>query len=89
MGVFEYYLISMSIMTFAAYGIDKLHAIKGKARIRNATLLGLALIGGAFGAFLGMHLFHHKTSQTTYRVWVPLMMLLQLAALICKNRFLG
>ena len=85
MGVFEYYLIAMNIMTFAAYGIDKLHAIKGKARIRNATLLGLALIGGGFGAFLGMQLFHHKTSQTNYRVWVPLMMLVQLAVLLLSR----
>ena len=51
MGVFAYYFIAMNIMTFAAYGIDKLYAVKGKARIRNATLLGLALIGGACGAF--------------------------------------
>ena len=77
-----YYLIAMNIMTFAAYGIDKLHAIKGKARIRNATLLGLALIGGAFGAFLGMQLFHHKTLKTSYRVGVPLMMLLQIAIFV-------
>ena len=89
MGVFAYYFIAMNIMTFAAYGIDKLYAVKGKARIRNATLLGLALIGVACGAFLGMQLFHHKTRQTRYRVWVPLMMLLQLVLVICKNRFPG
>ncbi|MGN0312290.1 MAG: DUF1294 domain-containing protein [Lachnospiraceae bacterium] len=82
MDIFMYYLIAMNIMTFAAYGIDKLHAIKGKARIRNATLLGLALIGGAFGAFLGMQLFHHKTLKTSYRVGVPLMMLLQIAIFV-------
>lgn len=73
----EYYLIAMSIMTFAAFGVDKLHAIKGKARIRNATLLGLSLVGGAVGGFLAMHLFHHKTCQKPYTIGIPLMILLQ------------
>ena len=56
-----YYLIALNIVTFFVYGIDKWKAKRAKCRIREAALLGLAVLGGSIGALLGMKVWHHKT----------------------------
>ena len=48
------YLIAINVVTFIVYGIDKMKAKRSKWRIPEATLLGLAVIGGSVGAWLGM-----------------------------------
>ncbi|MBO4217750.1 MAG: DUF1294 domain-containing protein [Clostridia bacterium] len=53
----------MSIITMILYMIDKSKAQRGKWRIKEATLLGFGLFGGAIGGFLGMYLFRHKTKH--------------------------
>ena len=45
------YLLIINVVTFALYGIDKWKAIHNKWRIREATLLITALIGGSLGSF--------------------------------------
>lgn len=72
------YLIGINIITIAVYGIDKRNAVHGKWRIRVSTLLGLAAAGGAAGALLAMHLFHHKTRKKKFTIGVPLMLLVQI-----------
>ena len=76
-----FYLILVNIIAFAAFGIDKRKAVKHKYRISEATLLGLALIGGSAGALAGMHLFHHKTKKLLFRA-VPMLLADQIALLI-------
>ena len=56
-----YYLIALNIVTFLVYGIDKWKAKRAKWRIREAALLGLAVLGGSIGALQGMKVWHHKT----------------------------
>lgn len=48
------YLAVINVVTFFMYGIDKWKAKKSKWRIREAALLGLAVLGGSIGAWLGM-----------------------------------
>ena len=55
------YLAVINVVTFLVYGIDKWKAKKSKWRIRETTLLGLAVLGGSIGAWLGMKVWHHKT----------------------------
>ena len=76
-----FYLILVNIIAFAAFGIDKRKAVKHKYRISEATLLGLALIGGSAGALAGMHLFHHKKKKLLFRA-VPMLLAVQIALLI-------
>ena len=40
------YLVTINVATFSMYGIDKWKAKKSKWRIREAALLGLAVLGG-------------------------------------------
>ena len=72
-----YYLFVINVITFAAFGLDKRKAKKRKFRIRESVLLGLALIGGSFGAMAGMFLFHHKTRKPAFRIGIPVLFLLQ------------
>ena len=71
------YLGIINVITFLAFAIDKLHAIKGKRRIRIITLLGLAFVGGSTGALLGMYTLRHKTKVDYFTVGVPLIMIMQ------------
>ena len=61
--IFGIYLGAISVITLFAYLIDKLKAKAGAWRIPEKVLLGLSLLGGAFGGIIGMYLFHHKTKH--------------------------
>ena len=77
-----YYLLAINAVAFFVYGIDKLKARKGWWRIPEATLLLLAIIGGSIGAWLGMKVWHHKTMHKKFRYGLPLILLLQLSAVL-------
>ena len=71
------YLMVINLVTFIVYGIDKSKAKKHLWRIPEATLIGLALMGGSVGAFLGMRLFHHKTKHVKFYVGVPVIFVVE------------
>ena len=72
------YLVVINVVTFFVYGIDKWKAKKSKWRVSEATLLGLAVIGGSIGAWLGMKAWHHKTLHRKFRFGVPLILVVQI-----------
>lgn len=76
------YILAVSLLTWAMFGIDKWKAVHGKWRIRESTLLGLSLIGGAAGGLAAMYLFRHKTRKMRFRVGVPLMFFAQMVLLL-------
>ena len=76
------YLAVINVVTFFMYGIDKWKAKKSKWRIRDPALLGLAVLGGSIGAWLGMKVWHHKTQHKKFKYGVPVIIIIQLA-LIC------
>lgn len=59
-------LAAINFAAFAAFGIDKSLAERGLWRIRESTLLGLALLGGTAGAYAGRALFRHKTRKQPF-----------------------
>ena len=73
-----YYLIALNVVTFLVYGLDKWKAKKSKWRIREAALLGLAVLGGSIGAWLGMKVWHHKTMHKKFRYGIPAIIIIQL-----------
>lgn len=75
------YLLVINIATFFTYGIDKWKAKKSKWRIREASLLALAVLGGSIGAWIGMKVWHHKTMHKKFKYGVPAILILQLALL--------
>ena len=80
--LFIHYTIAIIIISYIAYGVDKLKAKKGWWRIPEATLLMLAVIGGSIGAWCGMMLFRHKTKHWKFKLGVPVIILLQFALLV-------
>ena len=76
------YLIAINVVTFFMYGIDKWKAKRSKWRISEATLLGMAVIGGSIGAWLGMRMWHHKTMHKMFQLGIPLIIVAQIALLI-------
>jgi uncharacterized membrane protein YsdA (DUF1294 family) len=58
--------LALSLAAFVLWGIDKRRAIQGRWRIRERTLLGLVLCGGALGGYAGMTLFRHKTREKAF-----------------------
>ena len=77
-----YYLVIINIITFLVYGIDKWKARKSLWRIREASLLMLAVLGGSIGAWLGMKVWHHKTQHKKFKYGVPAIIIVQLALIV-------
>ena len=69
------WLLVWSLAAFITMGADKRRARQGRRRVPEKTLFLLAAAGGAPGAFLGMHLFHHKTKHWYFRLGLPLLVL--------------
>ena len=73
------YLAIINVVTFFTYGLDKLKARKAMWRIRETSLLLLAVLGGSIGAWLGMKVWHHKTQHKKFKYGIPAIMVIQLA----------
>ena len=73
------YLLAVNLVLFALMGIDKWKAIKGKWRIPEKTLFGLAIAGGSIGGIAGMQLFRHKTKHASFKYGFPAILIAQLA----------
>lgn len=71
-----------NLLSLSLFGIDKWKAKHTKWRISEKTLLLVAAIGGSIGAWVGMKLWHHKTQHKKFKYGVPLIFIIQLAALL-------
>lgn len=79
MKYFLYYLLIVNAIAFALMFIDKQKAKKKKWRIKEATLMGFAALGGSIGALMGMYTFRHKTLHKKFTIGIPAILFLQLA----------
>lgn len=74
------YLAVINAVSFLLYGIDKKKAIRNQYRIPEATLLLLAFVGGALGAWIAMRVFHHKTRKIKFSAGVPALLVFNILA---------
>ena len=81
-GIIAGYLLMMNLVGFAVMGIDKKRAVKRLWRIPESTLFIIALIGGSLGSIIGMYFFHHKTRPWYFVYGMPLILLVQIAAVL-------
>lgn len=72
----------MNLIGFLIMGYDKKQAIKGKMRVSEQTLFAIALIGGATGVWGGMYFFRHKTKHATFKLGIPLLLLVNMYVVI-------
>ena len=68
--------ISVSLITFFAYGWDKTKARKGQWRTPEQTLHILALAGGWPGALVAQQYYRHKSQKKEFRIvfWVTVLL---------------
>ena len=81
MKYFLLYLLLINALGFLLMLIDKWKAKHNRWRIPEATLMGVAAIGGSIGSLLGMYTFRHKTKHIKFTLGIPLILAVQLAAL--------
>lgn len=74
--------VTLSVITFAAYAIDKSAAVRRRARVPERTLLLLGLLGGWPGGLLAQQSLRHKTRKQPFRLLFWLSVLLHGGALI-------
>lgn len=79
MKIILFYLLAVNLLTFVTYGIDKYKARHNRWRVREASLLLLAALGGSIGTLLAMKVFRHKTQHKKFRFGVPAVLLVQMA----------
>ncbi len=71
------YFAAVSFLTFAVTSLDKLFAKRKMRRVPEATLLTLALFGGALSEYITMRLIRHKTLHKKFMVGLPVIIALQ------------
>jgi len=74
------YLIIMNALGFLLMLIDKQKARRGQWRIPEATLMGVAALGGSVGSLIGMYTVRHKTRHLKFTLGIPAILVLQLIA---------
>ena len=77
------YLLLVNAAGFLLMLVDKIKAKRNLWRIPEATLIGVALMGGSIGAIAGMNLFRHKTKHAKFYIGLPVILVLQIMAVIC------
>ena len=77
-----YYLLFVNIFSAFLCLIDKVNAKNGNWRISEKMLFIFSLIGGSFAMYITMRFIRHKTLHKRFMVGLPIIMLLQIAALI-------
>lgn len=71
----------MNLVSFALMGIDKLRARRGAWRISEKALFLTTACFGGLGGVLGMRVFHHKTQHWYFKVFFPVLLVVQIVLL--------
>ena len=76
-----FYLTTINLVAFLMCYIDKKRAKAGAARISEAELYIIALLGGSIGLLIGMKVFRHKTRKSKFQFFLAIVIILQLIIL--------
>ena len=71
----------MNIASFALMGHDKRCARQGKWRVPEKRLFLVTACFGGLGGVLGMKVFHHKTQHWYFRLFFPVLLVLQIVVI--------
>lgn len=83
------YLVIINAVGWLLMLIDKQKAIRSKWRIPERVLLGLGLLGGSLGCFIGMRMFRHKTMHLKFSLGIPLILAVHILLLILLYQILN
>lgn len=82
------YLIVINALGFGLMLVDKYKARKNLWRIRESTLLLVAVLGGSIGSLIGMYTVRHKTRHLKFTLGIPVILAVQILLLsaVCFQR---
>lgn len=75
------YLIIINLTAIIITVYDKLAAIKHRHRVRERTLLIVSALGGSVSMYIIMMIIRHKTKHIKFMLGIPLIFILQCAAI--------
>ena len=76
MEYFFFYLLAINTAAFCLCWFDKRQAVRHRYRVPEKRLLLFSAMGGAFGFYLSMRVFRHKTKHMRFSLGVPLLCVL-------------
>jgi uncharacterized membrane protein YsdA (DUF1294 family) len=76
------YLAGINLAAFCAFYADKRAAERREWRVRESTLLALALIGGSSGALVARQVLRHKTRKQPFSTYLCSIVAAQVAGLV-------
>lgn len=76
------YLLIVNLLAFILCGLDKWKAKRGYWRVPERILFGMSFLGGGAAFWLGMELFRHKTRHLSFRILIPLSVVLWIGIII-------
>lgn len=76
------WVLAWTVIAFALMGIDKYKAKGHKWRVPEKMLFLSAILGGSVGSLVGMSLFRHKTKHWSFRIGMPVILIIQVALLL-------
>lgn len=76
------YILLINLIGFVAMYIDKKRAKRNEWRIKEGTLLSIALLGGGIGSIIGMYKFRHKTKKLKFTIGFPTIVITQITLII-------
>lgn len=80
-----FYYIAINILTFVLFFIDKRAAKKNLWRKKESLLMGMILVGGVVGGFLGIFLLRHKSRKLKFKFVLVLSIILHILILYYKK----
>ncbi|HHW98971.1 MAG TPA: DUF1294 domain-containing protein [Firmicutes bacterium] len=75
------YFLAVSLWAIGLVLYDKRASRRGAWRIKEKTLLLVALLGGSIAMLTTMRLIHHKTRHAKFMFGIPAIIVLQLAGI--------
>ena len=77
------YVAAISIIAIIVTCYDKIAATKRpKHRTPEATLLFISMLGGSVAMYITMQLIRHKTKHMKFMIGIPVIILVQVAAIV-------
>jgi len=80
--VISIYLVAISLIAIVMTLYDKRAAGKGARRVKERTLLLVSVLGGSVAMFVALRITRHKTKHLKFMVGIPVIIALQIAAII-------
>lgn len=70
------WFVFINLVAYIVMSDDKRRSRQRKERVPEKTLFLLAAIGGSLGTLLAMNIKRHKTKHASFRIGIPLLLLL-------------